>query len=169
MLNKKIAEMINKQIKREFFSGYLYLQFANWYTYKGLSGFGNWYTIQAQEERDHAMKMMAYMQENGEYVDLEEIEKPVIDLKEPIDGLKKALEHEQFITASINDIYAEAFEQKDFRTMQFLDWYIAEQGEEEANADDLVTKMEMFGVDARGVYMLDKEAAARVYNPPVVE
>ena len=161
--------MINEQIKKEFFSGYLYLQFANWYAYEGYNGFANWYTIQAQEERDHAMKIIAYMYENGEYVDLEEIQKPASVLEAPIDAMKMALEHERYITNSINEIYAEAFEQKDFKTMQFLDWFIKEQGEEEANAEELLTNMERFGEDPRGCFMLDREAAARVYNPPVAE
>ena len=80
--------------------------------------------------------------------------------------LKRALEHEMLVTASINAIYAAAYEVKDFRTMQMLDWFIKEQGEEEKNAADLITKMELFGGDSKGLYMLNSELKARVYTAP---
>ena len=80
--------------------------------------------------------------------------------------LKKALEHEKFVTASIDAIYAVAYEARDFRAMQMLDWFIKEQGEEEKNAADLITKMELFGGDSKGLYMLNSELKARVYTAP---
>lgn len=80
--------------------------------------------------------------------------------------LKAGLEHEEYVTSLINNIYAAAYEVKDFRTMQFLDWFIKEQGEEETNANDLITKMEMFGSDPKSLYMLNSELKARVYNAP---
>jgi ferritin len=83
-----------------------------------------------------------------------------------IDVLHAGLEHEKYVTSLINDIYAAAHEQKDFRTMQFLDWFVKEQGEEETNANDLITKMELFGTDPRGLYLLNQELAARVYTAP---
>ena len=83
-----------------------------------------------------------------------------------MDVLKAGLEHEKYVTALINDIYAEAYEAKDFRTMQFLDWFVKEQGEEETNANELISKMELFGSDPKGLYMLNQELAARVYSAP---
>ena len=80
--------------------------------------------------------------------------------------LKEGLEHERYVTSLVNDIYAEAYSTRDFRTMQFLDWFVKEQGEEEKNASDLITKMELFGSDAKGLYMLDNELKARVYAAP---
>ena len=80
--------------------------------------------------------------------------------------LKKALEHEQYVTSIINCIYAAAYDDRDFRTMQLLDWFVKEQGEEEKNASDLITKMELFGSDAKGLYMLNSELKARVYAAP---
>ena len=80
--------------------------------------------------------------------------------------LKKGLEHEQYVTSLINTIYAAAFEVHDFRTMQLLDWFVKEQGEEEKNASDMITKMELFGSDAKGLYMLNSEMASRVYSAP---
>jgi len=79
---------------------------------------------------------------------------------------KAGLEHEEYVTSLINDIYAAAYSVKDFRTMQFLDWFVKEQGEEETNANDLITKMELFGSDPKSLYMLNSELAARVYSAP---
>ncbi len=166
MLNQKVAELINDQINKELYSAYLYLDFSIFYDEKGLAGFSNWYLIQAQEERDHAMLMLQYLQNNNEKVTLEAVAKPDKEPKELIDPLKMGLEHEQYVTSLINDIYAEAYAAKDFRTMQFLDWFVKEQMEEEKNAEDMITKMELFGKDSKGLYMLDAEFAARVYSAP---
>ncbi len=166
MLKEKVAQLLNEQINKEFYSAYLYLYFSNYYTEKGLNGFANWYKIQAQEERDHAMLIMQYMQNNDAIVTLEAIEKPEMDLKENIDALKAGLEHEHYVTSLINNIYDAAYSEKDFRTMQFLDWFVKEQGEEETNASDLVRKMELFGTDPKSLYLLDQEMAARVYTAP---
>ena len=121
MLDKKVVELLNDQIAKEFYSAYLYLDFANFYADAGLDGFCNWFRIQAQEE---------------------------------------------YVTSLINNIYGAAYDVKDFRTMQFLDWFIKEQGEEETNANDNITKMELFGSDPKSLYALNSEMAARVYNPP---
>ncbi len=166
MLKEKVAQLLNEQINKEFYSAYLYLYFSNYYTEKGLNGFANWYKIQAQEERDHAMLIMQYMQNNDATVTLEAIEKPEMDLKENIDALKAGLEHEHYVTSLINNIYDAAYTEKDFRTMQFLDWFVKEQGEEETNASDLVRKMELFGTDPKSLYLLDQEMASRVYTAP---
>ena len=166
MLNKKVSELINDQINKELYSAYLYLDFSIFYEEKGLSGFANWYKIQAQEERDHAMLMLEYLQINSEKVTLLAVDKPDKVMKELMDPLKFGLEHEQYVTSLINNIYAEAYENKDFRTMQFLDWFVKEQLEEEKNAEDMITKMELFGSDPKGLYMLDNEYAARVYTAP---
>lgn len=166
MLNKKVAELINDQINKELYSAYLYLDFSIFYEQQGLDGFANWYMIQAQEERDHAMLMLKYLQNNGEQVTLEAVAKPDKEMKELIDPLKLGFEHEQYVTSLINDIYAEAYSVKDFRTMQFLDWFVKEQLEEEKNAEDMIKKMELFGNDSKGLYSLDSEFAARVYSAP---
>ena len=166
MLDPKVAELLNTQVNKEFYSAYLYLDFANYYKDQGLDGFANWYNIQAQEERDHAMLFIQYLQNNGEKVTLESIDKPDAVLAGFEDPLKAGLEHEQYVTSLIHAIYDAAYAQKDFRTMQFLDWFVKEQGEEEKNADDLITKFNLFGHDSRSLYMLDSELAARVYSAP---
>lgn len=166
MLDQKVTNLLNQQINKEFYSAYLYLGFANYYADQGLAGFVNWYQVQAQEERDHAMLFIKYLQNNDQSVTLEAIAKPDASLGDNMAPLKAALAHEQYVTASIHTIYDVAFSAKDFRTMQFLDWFIKEQGEEETNATDLIKKMELFGTDAKGLYLLDQELSARVYAAP---
>lgn len=166
MLNTKVAELLNDQINKELYSAYLYLDFAVYYEEQGLKGFANWYTVQAQEERDHAMLFMKYLQNNGCKVTLGAIAKPDKELEEYVDPLKAGYEHEQYVTSLVHNIYEAAHEAKDFRTMQFLDWFVKEQGEEETNAEDMIKKFELFGSDARALYMLDNELAGRVYSAP---
>ncbi len=140
MLNEKVAELLNTQVNKEFYSAYLYLDFANFYEDQGLKGFANWYRVQAQEERDHATLMIQYLQNNDCKVVLEAIDKPDQDLKDKMDPLKAGYAHEQYVTGLIHNIYDAAYSNKDYRTMQFLDWFVKEQGEEETNASDLIKK-----------------------------
>lgn len=166
MLKEKVSKLLNEQINKELYSAYLYLDMSNYYIENGLDGFGNWFKIQAQEERDHAMLFMQYLQNNGEKITLDQIEAPDVEFTGFNVPLDESLKHEQFVTASINNIYDEAFQIKDYRTMQFLDWFIKEQGEEEKNAEDLIVKYKVFGTDSKGLYLLNTELASRVYAPP---
>ena len=166
MLSQKVVELLNQQINKEFYSAYLYLDFSNYYDDLGLDGFANWYKIQAQEERDHAMLFLQYLQNNGERVVLEAIAKPAVELTSAKAVLAEGLKHEQYVTSLIHAIYDAAYSDKDFRTMQFLDWFVKEQGEEETNADNLVKKFELFGDDPKSLYMLDSELGGRVYSAP---
>ena len=165
-MNARVHELLNQQINKEFYSAYLYLDFSNYFKRVGLDGFANWYMIQAQEERDHALLFIQYLQQQGEAIVLEAIEKPDKKYKKFIDPLKMGAEHERVVTDLINKIYAAAYEEHDFRTMQFLDWFVKEQAEEEDNADDNVTKFELFGNDSKGLYELDAEMKTRVYTAP---
>ena len=165
-MNEKVHALLNEQINKEFYSAYLYLDFSNYFKARGLDGFANWYKVQAEEERDHAMLFYTYLQNESQPVTLEAIAKPDKEIKVDMDVLLAGLAHEKLVTESINNIYAAAYEARDFRTMQFLDWFVKEQGEEETNANDLITKMELFGSDPRGLYLLNQELAARVYTAP---
>lgn len=165
-MDKKVSELLNDQINKELYSAYLYLDMANFYSDKGLDGFANWYEIQAKEEQDHAMLIYQYLHNNNEKVELKAIAKPDKTYTALIDPLKAGLAHEQYVTSLINAIYAAAQEVNDFRTTQFLDWFIKEQGEEEKNSTDQITKMELFGDDARSLYMLNEELRGRVYSAP---
>lgn len=166
MLDKKVAELLNAQINKELYSAYIYLEMADYYSDEGLGGFENWFYIQTQEERDHAMLFRAYLLNNGEKVTLDTIEKPGKSYDNFRAPLETALEHERYVTSLINTIYDAAYSVKDFRTMQFLDWFVKEQGEEETNADNLVKKFELFGDDPKSLYMLDNELGARTYSAP---
>lgn len=169
MLEKRIADLINEQVNKELYSAYLYLSFANYYEDEGLDGFAHWYEIQAQEERDHAFKMRRYLIDNGISVKFDAIAKPENVFQNHLDPLEAGLEHEKYVSSLIHTIYNAAFEQKDFKTMQFLDWFVKEQIEEEKNAEDLIKKMNLFGSDSKGLYMLNQELLSRVYTAPTQE
>ena len=168
MLSKKVTDLLNNQVNKELYSAYLYLDFENYYHDKSLEGFANWYHVQVQEEIAHAQLMMQYLQDNDYSVVLEAINKPNIPLNELSDPLKAGLKHEQYVTGLIHTCYAAAYEEKDFRTMQFLDWFVKEQGEEEKNASDLISRFELFGHDAKGLYDLDAEYKTRTYIAPSI-
>lgn len=166
MLDKKVADLLNEQVNKELYSAYLYLDMANFYSDRGLSGFENWFYIQTQEERDHAMLMRAYLLNNDEPVRLLPVEAPLESYTGFGEPLARTLEHERTVTESIHTIYAAAGAVNDFRTLEFLNWFVKEQGEEEKNASDLIKKFELFGGDAKGLYQLDQELGARVYTAP---
>ncbi|MBQ4265148.1 MAG: ferritin [Clostridia bacterium] len=165
-MNERIITLLNEQINKEFYSAYLYLDMAIYYEQQNLSGYANYYTIQAQEERDHALLFMKYMQNNGLKVTLEAIGKPDKAFGSLLDPLEIAAEHERYVTSLINEIYREAHEAKDYRTMKFLDWFVDEQMEEENAADTMIGQYKLFGQDPRGLYLLNQEYAGRVYTAP---
>lgn len=167
-MNATVAQLINEQINKEFYSAYLYLDFANYYAAAGLDGFENWYRVQAQEERDHALLFFQYLLNNGVAVSFGAVDAPDWTRGDHMTPLKKALEHEQYVTSLINGIYAAAYDDRDFRTMQLLDWFVKEQGEEEATAEDMVKNMELFGTSPQGLYALDREYAARTFTAPTM-
>ncbi|NCB01669.1 MAG: ferritin [Spirochaetia bacterium] len=164
MLQESVATLLNEQINKEFYSAYLYLDFANYYASEGLEGFENWFVIQAKEEQDHAMLFRQYLLNNGHSVKMGLIKDPSASYKNHKEPLVASLEHEKYITSSINTIYTEALAKKDYRTVQFLDWFVKEQGEEEKNAEDNIRRYELFG-DGKGLFMLDQNLKARVYAP----
>ena len=165
-MNHTVATLLNEQINKEFYSAYLYLDMANYYDELDLNGFANYYMVQAQEERDHALLFMKYMQNNSLKVTLEAIGKPDKVYHSPMEPLEAAAEHERYVTSLINNIYHEAHQDKDYRTMKFLDWFVDEQMEEEDNADSMISRFKLFGSDSKGLYLLDQEYAGRVYTAP---
>ncbi len=166
MLDNKVIELLNDQINKELYSAYLYLDIANYFIDIDLDGFGNWYNIQAQEERDHALLFVKYLQSNGVKVTLKAVDQPSEVFEKPIDPLLAGAKHERYVTGLIHNIYDAAYSVKDFRTMQFLDWFVKEQLEEEENADKLVNKFNLFGDDPKSLYLLDQELSSRIYTAP---
>lgn len=165
MLNKELVKLLNNQINMEWYSAYIYLDIYSYYTDANLDGFGNWFNVQTQEERDHAMLFIKYLLNNSEKVVLQGVKAPDVIYTNFREPAVAAFEHEKKVTESINNIYSVAYSLKDFRTMQFLDWFVKEQGEEEKNTEDIVKKYDLFGSDARGLYLLDAELATRIYAP----
>lgn len=165
-MNSKVVSLLNEQINKEFYSAYLYLDMANYYQDMNLNGYANYYNIQAQEERDHALLFMQYMQNNGLKVTLEAIAKPDKVFNSILDPMEIAAEHERYVTALINNIYREAHADGDYRTMKFLDWFIDEQMEEENSADTMIGQYKLFGGSPQGLYQLNQEYAGRVYTAP---
>ncbi len=165
-MNKTVHELLNSQIQKELYSAYIYLGMSDYYAEEGLDGFANWFYIQAQEEMSHAMLFRTYLTNCGCCITLQPIDAPLVQKANFGEPLAQALEHEQYVTASIYAIHEAAAEAKDYLTMNFLEWFIEEQGEEEKNAGDLVKKYELFGTDKGGLYQLDQELKARSYSPP---
>ena len=163
-MDQKVYELINDQINKELYSAYLYLSFADYYEENGLDGYANFYEIQAQEERDHALIFRKYLQSNDMPIKLLPIDQPDKVFDNFLAPLEAGLEHEKYVTSLINDIYAAADEARDYRTKQFLAWFIEEQTEEEETARDMIDKMKLFGGDARSLYELNQEYTARVYT-----
>lgn len=161
MINEKVAALLNEQINKEIYSAYLYLDMSNYFDARGLNGFAKWYMVQAREELDHALRIYRYMQDNDSAVTLLAIEQPSRGYDNTLDVLNTALEHEESVTNSIHTIYCEADKQHDLRTMEFLQWFINEQGEEETNARDLITKLRIFANDGKGLYLLNQELGER--------
>ena len=159
-MNSNVSVLLNEQIQKELYSAYLYFDMANYYNDAGLEGFGNWFYIQAQEEMDHAMLFRTYMLNNGQKITLLPLDAPKAGYASFDAPLKMALEHEEYVTASIHTIYEAAAAAKDYRVMEFLNWFVKEQGEEEKNAGDLIKKFELFGHEAKGLYALDQELKA---------
>lgn len=165
-MDKKVIDLLNEQINKELYSAYLYLDMSNYYAAANLNGFSNWFMVQTQEEMSHAKLFMEYLQNNSVDVKLSEINAPDLSFTDFIQPLEESYKHEQFVTASIYTIYEAAQNAKDYRTIQFLDWFVKEQAEEEKNADELIGKYKIFAGDGKGLYVLDSELSARVYSPP---
>lgn len=165
MVTKKVIDLLNLQIQREFYSAYLYLDMAIHYHDIGLVGHANWFEIQAQEERDHALGFIRYLQHVGKKPVLELIEKPKLTYKDAREPLVEALKHEQFVTASIENILETAKAEKDHLTVDFLQWYIKEQGEEEKNAADNILMYDFTKGDIAALLVIDGKHAGRKYSP----
>lgn len=161
MPNEKITKMLNEQINMEFASAYIYLAMYNYFEQEGLHGFAHWYLVQSQEECKHAMKIIRYLLAEGRRVILLPVSQPQHEYKCIGEVLDSALVHEQWVTASIHRLVKEAQDELDFRTLQFLGWFVSEQAEEEDNARTLCSNLHLFGGDEHSLFLLDKELANR--------
>ena len=161
MISKKMAQEINAQINREFFSAFLYLAMANDALEKGFIGTYKWMSIQFKEEQEHALKFSKYLQDQGEKVVLGAMEAPKTEWKGILEMFQDALLHEKKVTAWINDLYSLALEEKDYATQSMLKWFIDEQVEEEANCNEAIAALSMVGKSASGTFMYDRQLGKR--------
>ncbi|SMC38100.1 ferritin [Desulfocicer vacuolatum DSM 3385] len=161
MLSKKMETALNDQVNKEMFSAYLYMSMSIHAGDMGLKGFSNWFMVQYHEEMSHAMKLYDYIHSRGGRVILKAIEAPASSFESAMDMFEKTLAHEEFITASINDLMETAMEEKDHATRIFLQWFVTEQVEEEENDHDIIDQLKLIGPSPQGLMMLDKELAQR--------
>ena len=161
MIGKKIEEAFNKQINAETFSAYLYWSMSAYFDSVDLPGFANWMRVQGQEEMTHAAKFYDSIRDRGGRVKLTAIEAPKIDWSSPLEAFKDAYKHEQKVTGLINGLVDLAGQEKDHAASNFLQWFVAEQVEEEANADQIVKTLERIGDAAAPLLMLDRELGGR--------
>lgn len=150
----------------EFGSAYLYLQMQTWFEKNSLNGFSNWYAVQVQEERDHAQKIRAYILHVGGSPEFFAIAAPDASCKSVADILNRTLEHEQMVTKKITEIMDAAQTEHDYKTIQFLQWYIDEQCEEEDNVSNLIARLNMANQSEAGILYMDSELSSRTYTPP---
>ncbi|RZN68663.1 MAG: ferritin [Candidatus Methanolliviera hydrocarbonicum] len=166
MISEKMVNALNEQINKEIYSAYLYMSMSAYSTFIGLKGFANWFMVQYQEEMTHAMKIYDYVNDQGTQVKLMAISQPPTDFESPLDMFEKTLDHEKFVTKSINGLVDLAIEEKDHATNIFLQWFVTEQIEEEGNDNDIIAKLKLVGSEGNGLFILDKELAQRVFTPP---
>ena len=161
MLPRKIQEAMNEQFKNEYYSSYLYLAMAAHFDTNNLPGFAHWMRAQAREEQEHALKFYRYLYERGGTLVLQAIDQPPADFGTPLEAFEQTLAHEQKVTGLINDLYALAVAEKDYASQVFLQWYISEQVEEEANATAIIETLKMAGQKGHALIMLDRQLARR--------
>lgn len=163
-MNKKIESAINDQIKKEEFSSRLYLSMAIWCETNGYPGASAFLYKHTEEERMHQMKMIHYLNERGGKSQLYDLEKPTSEFQSLQDVFARVLEHEKFITGSINNLYGLTMDEKDYTTGNFLQWYITEQMEEESLMSTILDKIELVGKDKAGMFHIDKELETMASN-----
>ncbi len=161
MLSNRMQDALNKQINAELYSSYLYLSMACYFKSMSLSGCSNWMQHQSQEEYGHAMKFLGYIEDRRGKVYLQPIDQPQLEWTSPLEVFEAAFKHEQKVTKMINDLVALAGTDKDYATHNFLEWFVEEQVEEEASADQIVNQLRMIGKDPAAMYLLDRELGNR--------
>jgi ferritin len=155
MLKKKVEELCNRQVEREGYSSNLYLAMASWAENSGLPGIASWLYAQAEEERIHFLKFIKYINERGGSAIIPDFKKPPVSFKSAEELFHEVLKHEEFITASINEIVHLTLEEKDYNTHNFLQWFVTEQVEEEASVRTVIDKLKLVGL--ANLYIFDRD------------
>lgn len=166
MLKKKMLKALNDQINAEMFSSYLYLSMESYFQSISLTGFAAWMRAQVQEEMMHAMKFYDFVNERGGKVTLEAIAKPDSTWASPLAAFEAIQKHEEHVTSLINDLVDLAIGEKDHASNNFLQWFVAEQVEEEASVGEVVEKLKLIQDNPSGLFMMDAELGKRVFVMP---
>jgi len=166
MFSKKLLDAMNEQMKNEFASAYIYLAMAGYFQAEDLPGIANWMRVQAMEELTHGEKFFHFICDAAGRTDLRAIDMPQNSYKSPLDCFKAGLKHENFVTASINNLVNLARKDNNYAAEIFLQWFVTEQVEEEANFSLIIKKLERIGDDGNGLLRLDEELGQRVFVPP---
>ncbi|MFO8031555.1 MAG: ferritin [Desulfohalobiaceae bacterium] len=165
MLSAKMEEALNQQVNAELYSAYLYLSMSAYFSEVNLNGFAHWMRLQAQEELSHALKIYDYVNDRGGRPFLDTIDAPPKSWESPSQVFENVLNHEQKVTAMINNLVDQAIQEKDHATNNFLQWFVSEQVEEEASANEVLEKVKMTGDQGGGLLVLDQELGKRVLAP----
>jgi len=163
MLKEKMLNALNEQINAEQYSALLYLSMSAWFSDKGLPGFANWMYIQYQEEFTHANKLFNYVVERGEKPMLKAIDQMPVEWDGIIEIYEATLKHEQHVTSLIDNLVDVAIEVRDHATQSFLQWFVDEQVEEEANVTEILDNLKLINGQGNGIFMLDREMRTRVF------
>ncbi len=166
MLSPKMQAALNAQINAEYYSSYLYLSMAAYAESMNLKGLANWFRVQAQEELGHAMKFFDFVADRSGRVTLTSIDGPPTDWASPVAAFEAALTHERHISSLINKLVDLALAESDHATNNFLQWFVAEQVEEEATADGIVQQLRLVKDAPGGLFLLDRELSQRTFVPP---
>jgi ferritin len=154
-MKKRLEEICNRQVEREAYSSNLYLAMASWAETKGMSGVADWMYAQSEEERMHMLKFIKFINERGGHAVISELQKPPVDYKGVNEMFAEVLHHEKFISESINDIVALASEEKDFALLNWIQWFVSEQVEEESSVQAIIDKLNLLG--SHNMYMFDRD------------
>ena len=166
MLKKSVEVALNQQINAEFHSAYLYLSMSSYLQSIGMAGCANWMKVQYQEELAHATHFFDYVLERGGRVELSPIGKVDVDFKSPLHAFEETLEHEVKVTGLINNLMDTAIKESDHATKSFLQWFVDEQVEEEANVEQILHNLKLINGEGQGLLMMDREMMARVFVNP---
>lgn len=166
MVSEKLVTALNDQMNYEFESANVYLAMAAYCASESLDGFANFFLVQAEEERFHAMKFFNFINDIGHRVTIKEMERPNNDFSSVLEAFEKGLAHEKLVTKKIYDLADMALNEREHATMTFLKWFIEEQVEEEASFDTIIQKLKRIENDSNAFFMLDTEFASRKFSPP---
>jgi ferritin len=164
MFDSKVEQLLNEQVVAEMSSANLYLSMSAWFRAKSLDGYANWFYVQYKEEMDHALIIYNFILNAGGQVKIGQVDAPPVEFADIRAILAESLSHERLVTSLIYAINEAALTVKDYKTVQFLDWFVQEQVEEEDNASTNLDRYDLFGSDPRGLVSLDEEMNARGYT-----